>query len=160
MEPLITTVGVSIVASSISSITNASKNIYELVSGVYSVSLVTDHNLYIYKLKQLDIENTIKTIELLLLELDLDKYKSNTVEHTIISLKNIITELETDLATLFSHISYNNSLYVGKYWRSYDCTELMKNIELKNDILQKRFKLFIETSKISFKEKKTEEQLL
>lgn len=156
---VLTALSVNIVATSINTITTASSNIYNIFHSLNSYSCQDDKCL-IDTIKTLDIELTIQIIDNMLLEINCEKYDSTTMQSIIVALKFIIKDIEEELVHFSNNLAYNNSLWVGKYWRSYDCSEHIKKITCYNNVLQNRFKLFTDLIKLDYVKKIKNEEIM
>lgn len=141
-KKIITTIGINAVCSSITTISSASKNIYDIISGFSKnkTPAQTDLNELITRL---DIEESVKITESLLKEVSRDKMSSNTILLCLDSLSDIIKKIECELHNIDKMMRYNKTLIFLQSFRCYDCSSNMKKLEEHKNILETRLKRFI-----------------
>lgn len=140
---IITAISINIIATTINTISATSTSIYNICYGINScITSCPDGKRLIETLKTLDLETTISVINSLLEASDHTK-NSKATNIVIESLKDIIVEIEKELIDAKSHIDYNNSIWVGTYWRSYDLLHHIDRLKNMSVILHNRIELFV-----------------
>ena len=138
----ILTNSIVVISPIINSITTISTSIYNLIGHIK----ITKNTHYIELIKMLnktDIEATILLLQTIILDistLPYDKYLNNN-KFIVIALNNvkeIITQIESELHDIKEKINYNTSLYVMSNMRSYDLLANLEISENKISVLDRR----------------------
>lgn len=127
MEYLIAkTIGVELTVKCIGIVSTSVKSIYNLTKS-HEIST----SIEITKLlKQLDIYNDINMVETLLQEINIEKYHSKTLTLCLENLKECILDIENNLKTINGRITFNNSIWFGKSFRSYSFEDMIESLKL------------------------------
>lgn len=149
LAQVITNIGISALVSSITSITHTSENIYNLVNR-FSFSKSKEKNKIYNNLKELDLETTIKILNLELNEINKEKVTSKSIILCIESIQKVILDIEKELLNIDKMTNYNESLLVLQKFRSYDCSQSIKILKSYKTILDNRRKLLNETLQNNF----------
>ncbi len=124
---------------SISSITTTAKTIINILNDLSSSIKIPDIKL---SLNKLDLNTKVKIIDALLKEI---KYvELDSVNLALISIKEILFNIEYELFRMENRTRYNNSLYVMSYMRSYNLNNHIDKLTEYNSILDVRLKLFFD----------------
>ena len=127
-------------------ITDASASIYSSVGEVFHHTGSIDKVLC-----ELDINNKVKTIELLCNQLP-KGIKENSDECAINfcleNLHDMVIRIREDLKQIKSKIDYHNSKWFVS-WRSLDARQELSNLRLHTKLLEERYDLFVKTQTIS-----------
>ena len=94
------------------------------------------------KLQKIDIEKATTIIHLFINELNSKKDIKDFVKISIISINEILQQIESDLNSIKKDIEYHITKYFSS-WRSINCDIKLNNIEVNSNILEKRFELLI-----------------
>jgi len=137
MAHVLTMIGVDLTLKCINSITGTTQTIYGLISGIKGEKQIEVTKF----LTDTDIEATIKVLESLLQELDVDKHTSKTLNLCLTEMEEVIKEINVILKMIHDRLLFNNSLYVLKSWRSWKFTEEIEKLGKLNEILHNRWKL-------------------
>lgn len=138
-------IGIDFTIKCITALTSSAASIYTLSS---SISNNQNTNI-MYFLKELDISENVQIVENLLLEINIKNNHSQTLASAIKSLKDCVIEIEQILIEMQSRMSYNNSLWILKTFRSYGFNDIIEKLKILNNILNKRKNLLFEVIKIS-----------
>jgi hypothetical protein len=138
---IITTIGINAVCASITTITSAAKNIYDVIGGI-SRSKTPEQSNVMDLIVSLDLEQTIKEVESLLKEIPKDKMNSKTLQLCLDGLTDILKKIEMELHRIDGMLRYNNTLWFLKTFRAYDCSQNMEKVKELSNILDKRLKRF------------------
>jgi hypothetical protein len=144
---IISEVGFTALLGTASALTSTSSGVYKLLYGIMRYSGPNKTNI-ITTIFELDIENTIRIIESLLREIPKDKINSLPVLQAIDSLHDMIKTISNELKIIYERLKYNESLWMGTYWRAYDCTNNLKRLKTYSEILDKRKKIFFEVLQV------------
>lgn len=154
MSHILTLIGVDITCRMINSITSSAKTVYSVINTIRDDGThieITDY------LRDIDIEITIRTIETLIKELDINQHNSESINLCLSNLNDIVSEFHKELADIHEKITYNNSLWVLKRVRKWDFIENMKRIDKMNDTLHNRWKLLRDVLSIKEAMKKADD---
>jgi hypothetical protein len=149
---IITTLGFNAILSSITTMTNTTKNIYNLIN---SIKFIDKTNI-LKDIHDMDIENTVVIIENMLQEIPKEKICSKTISLCLESINEIVEDIEKDFEIIKSNIEYNNSLWYLKNYRSRDNLKNIENLKINKKILDYRLKLLFELLQITFDIKQIE----
>lgn len=117
---------------------SASSNILTgLLGNVFTK--VIGNNEVIECLNELDIESTIRTIEIIIKDLK-KRNCSESITLCLNQLTDIIVIIEKDLSNIYEMLKFNKTCYFPS-WRSYDLTSNLKQLKVNDKILAKRFNL-------------------
>jgi hypothetical protein len=131
-----------VISPIINSITTISASIYNLIRHI-KVTKNTHYTELIKMLNKTDIEATILLLQTIILDissLPYDKYFNNN-KFILIALNNvkeIITQIESELNHIKEKINYNTSLYIMSNMRSYDLLANLEIAENKISVLDRR----------------------
>lgn len=140
-----TNIGLTTIISTLSLINKTSQSIYDLIK---SLNDKQDNNINKI-LIELDLENTIKVINEILINLESVNISSKNILSNIQNIKDIILKIENELLLLHNMVDYNNSIWILKKYRSYDCQNILDNLKLYKSILDNRKKLLTEVLQIN-----------
>lgn len=143
---VITSVGINLVATCISSLTSSANGIYTLVNNMSSSVSIPDITQF---LNETDIVEKIKTLECLLNEIDNTKNPTKTLISSINSLGECVKEVEIKLKQVKSRMEYNKSLWLFSSLRSYGFSDIVKSLKILNNTLDQRQKNLFEILKIN-----------
>lgn len=129
-------------------ITDASCSIYSSVGEVFHHTGSIDKVLC-----ELDINNKVKTIELLCNQLPKTIKEDTGANETAINfclenLHDMVIRIREDLKQIKSKIDYHNSKWFVS-WRSLDARKELSNLKLHTKLLEERYDLFVKTQTIS-----------
>jgi hypothetical protein len=146
---IITSVGFSAIVATASATTSATKNIYDIILGINKNSSRSDIAI-VNKINEMDIATSVSIIESNLNMIDSEKLKYEPVVKSKTSLEKIIIRIRDELKDIRRKLAYNNSLSkFTKQFRSYDLNGNLMKLTISNNILHNRFKLLLESLKIS-----------
>jgi hypothetical protein len=136
---IVNTIGISPVINSITTLTTS-------VFGLLSYIRVTKNIHYddiIKVLNRTDIEATIRLLQNVITDVSCLPHKEYFTNNNFIIIalnhvKEIISNIETELNEIKERITYNSALYVMVNIRSYDLLTNLNNIELKSSVLDRR----------------------
>lgn len=140
---VITNIGISALVASISSITHTSQNIYDILKK-FSFSKSKQKKTVYENLVEFDLETTIRVLNAELKDINKEKISSESVNICIESIKKITTDIESELLNIDRMTNYNESLWIMKNIRSYDCEESINKLKKYKSILDNRRKLLNE----------------
>lgn len=110
---------------------SSAQNIGNIINNIYNYS---NNSNIIHTLKKLDIEASVRILELMLKELNVTN-NTKTLETSINLLKKIIIDIENQLAIVYEQMVFNKSLTYFSWARSYSfTTSISKLEELKNQL--------------------------
>ena len=92
--------------------------------------------------KETDLLNRINKIEILLDEIKTKEMKKS-INETIVDLESIIYELKINIKTIQDKNDYEKTLYF-KEWRKSNCVQLEEQFKTMLNILDNRFKIFLD----------------
>lgn len=99
-------------------------------------------NSVIAELNKMDIEATIRIVELLIK--DIDKTGINvTILKCIEYIKDIIDEIYREIDKIYAKVKYNKSLWFLNSVRSYDCNQHLQNVSANEKKLRNRLDLLL-----------------
>jgi|TARA_B100000963_G_scaffold361009_1_gene394344 hypothetical protein len=127
-------------------ITDASASIYSTVGDVFHHTASIDKVLC-----QLDIENKVKTIELLCNSLPSDLKKEgdeSAINFCLENLHDMVIRIREDLKQLKAKIDYHKSKWFTS-WRSLDARIELANLKLHTSLLEQRYDLFVKTQTVT-----------
>jgi len=140
MNLLIAGIGANLTFGLLSSITSTTKGIYDMIDYIKHTGS-TDIKKTI---EELDLEATIKIIHCTIAEIYIDHDTPSALHVCLKSLIDVIKLIYTELEKINNRIKYNNSLWVGKTFRSYRFANCEKRLRSYMKILESRKKLLIE----------------
>lgn len=147
-QNFISNICLSTAVATISSITLTCKNIFNLCNNSIDIAKKDSHIDLEYELKKLDLQIMTKIIQDMLEELDLNMLNYNSIIFAIESIKQIIKDIEFQLSKLNSYLNYNNSLWVLKNFRSYECTTIINTLKDYKIIMIDRKNILVDLLKI------------
>ena len=121
----------------LNAISASSDTVSRLLGNVFTK--VIGNNEVVECLTELDIESTIRTVELIIKDLK-QLQLSESITLCLEQLTEIIMIIENDLSTIYEMLKFNKICYFPS-WRSYDLTNNLKKLQTNNKILMKRFNL-------------------
>jgi hypothetical protein len=133
-------------------VTESVKSIYNLIDTIKTKSHTKNSSAYTdmsYHFEKLDIRTKLDTYGSLLCEFP--GTNSQAVRNSLISVKNVISEIESKIKGIKNKIDYNKSLWIFVNLRSYSFAQDFKDLEQLVDKLDKRIhslKNVIEISKL------------
>jgi len=138
----ILTNSIVVISPIINSITTISASIYNLIRHI-KVTKNTHYTELIKMLNQTDIEATILLLQTIILDISSlphDKYFNNNrfILIALNNVKEIITQIESELNHIKEKINYNTSLYIMSNIRSYDLLANLEIAENKISVLDRR----------------------
>ncbi len=144
---LLKTIGIDLTLKCVNIVSTSVHSIYNLVS---TVRASATNVIEITKLlKELDIDNDVILIESLLQEINLEKFHSKTLAICLERLKECVLEIENDLKIINDRLTYNNSLWYGKSFRTYAFDDKIESLKLLKLNLDNRKKNLFEIIKIN-----------
>lgn len=146
---VVTNIGISALIASISSISRTSQNVYDLIKG-FSLSDSEQKVKIRTTLTELDLEATIKVLNEILKKINEKEISSKDILISIQNIKDIILNIESELTLLHNMTDYNESLWLLKKFRAYDCEKSIKTLRLYKSVLDNRRKLLTETLQINY----------
>jgi len=135
--------------ASISSITATSQNIYKLIKD-FSFSDSKQKTKIYNSIREMDLEATVKISQETLKNIDGKKNQSQDVLLSVHYMREIVDKIEGELIILSNMTNYNESLWLFKNMRSYDCSSILDNLKRYKKILENRRKLLIESIRMNF----------
>jgi hypothetical protein len=132
-------VGFTVITNCLGALTTSANGIYTLIGNI-STSSVPDISDF---LSESDIQNSIKTLEMLVREIDLKNNPTRTLTASLASLVECMTEIEKNFGEVKKRMEYNKSLWVFVSLRSYGFTDIVKKLKsLKITLDNRRNSLF------------------
>lgn len=131
-----------VISPIINSITTISSSIFNLIGHIKITK--NTHDTDIAKiLNKTDIEATILLLQTIILDISAlphEKYFDNNkfIVIALTNVKEIITQIETELNTIKEKINYNAALYLMSNFRSYDLLPNLDTIENNISVLDRR----------------------
>ncbi|ATZ80862.1 hypothetical protein BMW23_0816 [Bodo saltans virus] len=119
-------------------ITSSAQGIYSISSNISSY--YSSYPDMVTSLKRLDIEASIRIIDNLINELDIDA-QTKTLGESMSLLKECIMNIEKELISIYDKMAYNKSIYF-RFARGYGFGESIKNLETLKRQLDNRTKMF------------------
>ena len=117
--------GIGILSSCISSLTSSANGIYTLIGNINNNEFIPDISDF---LAESDIQHTIKSSELLVREIKVGKHSPITLIESLDSLKDCMLKIEDQLSEVKKRLTYNKSLWIFVYYRSYKFTDIVKKL--------------------------------
>jgi len=139
-------VGIDLGFKLINSASTSAQNISALMGFIQSES---NEGKLIGLLKSTDIEITVKILECIISEINVNNKTPNSVINCLKGLHEILTKIENELHVIKLRIEYNKSLYILKAFRSYNFISNINKIKNYLLVLENRKKLLFETIEIS-----------
>lgn len=145
------TVSITGVLDLISSTIITTRSVYDVVRDIskFSTSVPGQKNV-VEVITKLDIELKVKIIESLLKEIPKEKANSETIKICVEALKDVIDKIEKELKNINTMLTYNNSLWVFKGMRSYNCEPALNQLAIFESTLNERKKLLFEVIQLKF----------
>jgi hypothetical protein len=119
-------------------ITSSAQGIYAISSNI--TSYYGSYPDMITSLKRLDIEASIRIIENLINELDIES-QTKTLNESMALLKECVENIEKELISIYDKMSYNKSIYFS-FARGYGFGKSIQNLETLKKQLDNRTKMF------------------
>lgn len=140
MNFFVSSMGSNITISLLSSFASTSKGIYGLIaqmkhSGKSDIKKVID---------DMDLLTTLKIIQCLIMEIDMNKEQPITLQICLKSLIEIIHSIHEELEKINYRLQYNDSLWIGRTIRSYGFNNCEKRLDAYIKKLENRKKLLID----------------
>ncbi len=133
-------IGLSLAANCIATLTTSANGIYTLIGNISGSGLIPDITHF---LDESDIEDQIRTLVLLLKEIDVDKNPTRTLSSSLRSLQECVSQIEEILHDVKVRLEYNKSLWFMVSLRSYGFTDIVKKLKvLKITLDSRQDKLF------------------
>jgi len=129
----------------LNTITYSASNIYSILTKLTRLREKNDITEY---LMQSDLEKTLIVIDTLIKSM-VNKKLSSPIRVAIQNLTDILAITEKELNDIHEKLEYNESLYVLRSWRSYDCTLNLDRIKQYAQLLDKRLDLVIKLFSIN-----------
>lgn len=131
MEAIFIGKGLIEIAPIVSVITGSVKSIFGLINSISSKSNTKNHH-YSYRevcefIDNSDIVNKLEIYSLLINEFP--GTRSQSVKCTLINVKDVIVEIESQLKIIKKKIDYNRSLWIFPSMRSYSVSQDLKTLE-------------------------------
>lgn len=110
MEIILGAFGVNITMGLVSGVTSAANGVYTLIGNIYQS---TSSGSYEIKklIRESDLENKVKAIQLLLNELTIDDNTPQTLIFCLQTIKDSIKDITEELERIHYRITYNNNLW-------------------------------------------------
>jgi len=121
-------------------VSSSAQGIYSLMSNISSYTCFPD---IVFALRKLDIEASVRVLEILIKELDI-KHKTDTLEQSLNLLKECLTNIENELCDIHQKLAYNRSLWIFSSLRTYKFTNSIGNLEILKNQLDNRKKIFFD----------------
>jgi hypothetical protein len=147
---LVNTVGLNFTIQCLSALTSSTQIICGSVGNIVTSNAINSQDI-VRLVKELDLSTDMLILESLLKEINIEKYNSRTFELCLQSLKECITNLQNELIEVNRRISYNDSLWIFKYTRSYGFDDLINKLKISKITLENRKKLLFEVFNMSDK---------
>ena len=120
-------------------INDSTTNIYSSLSSIYYYSKNVER-----LLKELDIENKLRTVETTCSTLSESKMNSRGIESCLESLHEIILNIKCDLNIINKKLARHKKKYFNG-WRSLNIKKYISDLEFHCGILDKRYNLLANT---------------
>tara|TARA_B110000211_G_C13933071_1_gene488043 strand:- start:79 stop:531 length:453 start_codon:yes stop_codon:yes gene_type:complete len=120
-------------------INDSTTNIYSSLSSIYYYSKGIEK-----LIKELDIENKLKTIETTCTTLDESAMKSRSIENCLEAIHEIILNIKCDLNIINKKLARHKKKYFNG-WRSLNIKKYISDLEFHCGILDKRYNLLANT---------------
>lgn len=133
-------IGLSLAANCITTLTASANGIYTLIGNISSSGIIPDITRF---LNESDIEDQIRTLELLLKEIDIHKNPTRTLGASLASLQECVSQIEEILHDVKTRMEYNKSLWFLISIRSYGFSDIVQKLTtLKMTLDTRQHKLF------------------
>ena len=120
-------------------INDSTTNIYSSLSSIYYYSKSVEKII-----KELDIENKLKTIETTCASLNEAALKSRSIDNCLEAIHEIILNIKCDLNIINKKLAKHKKKYFNG-WRSINIQKYISNLEFHCGILDKRYALLANT---------------
>jgi hypothetical protein len=141
MNYVIAIAGMEITLGLISGITSTTNGIYSLADRLSKSEAEEVKHL----IRESDMEMTVRVIQCIISEIQIDKYSPVTLNLCIKSIYQSIKEIESELEKIHYRLQYNDNLWVGKSVRGYGFQNCCKRLKEHLSCLNNRKKLLLET---------------
>ncbi len=141
MNYVIAIAGMEITLGLISGVTSTTNGVYSLVDRL-SHSEAEDVKHFI---KESDMEMTIRVVQCIISEIQIDKYSPVTLNLCIKSIYQSIKDIEAELEKVHYRLQYNDNLWYGKSVRGYGFQNCCKRLKEHLNSLENRKRLLLET---------------
>lgn len=142
---LVNTIGIGPIVQCLTALTSSTQIICGTIGNIVVSETVNSQDI-VNLVKELDLSTDMAILESLLKEINVEKYKSSaTLNLCLHSLKECIHTIQFDLHETYERITYNNSLWLFKFSRSYRFDDLMIKLKTSKKTLENRKKLLFET---------------
>lgn len=141
---LVNTIGIGPIVQCLTALTSSTQIICDTIGNIVISETVNSRDI-VNLIKELDLSTDMVVLESLLKEINVEKYKSSaTLNLCLHSLKECIHVIQFDLHETSERITYNNSLWLFKFSRSYRFDDLMIKLKTSKKTLENRKKLLFE----------------
>ena len=118
MNLIIGAIGTNLTLGLISGIAGTTNGVYTMISNI-AKSTATGANDIKQIIKETDLEVKVKTVQLLLSEIEVNPGSSHTLQYCVKSIKDAIKDINDELEKIYYRMQYNDNLWVGSRVRSY-----------------------------------------
>ncbi len=125
-----------------STLTKSTKNVGLLINCINKY----DNKHVINELYKLDIENSIKNIQMFLRDIDIEN--EDLILKCANDLQETINKIYIEIDKIYNKIRYNNSLWILKSVRSSDCSDSLDRLKAQKIVLNDQLNIILNFSKI------------
>lgn len=118
MNMIVGGIGASLALNALSGLTTSASNIYNLSSNIMN-SRGNGSNEIKQLIRESDLERKIKSLQLLLIELNINEKSPITIQHAVQSIKEAIKNISDELSQIYYRMKYNDNLWVVSSLRCY-----------------------------------------
>jgi hypothetical protein len=141
MNILIGALGANLTIGFISSITSATTGICSVVDRIRQSSAVDIKRV----IDELDIELTVKMIQCMISEINLDQHSPATLQVCLKGLIDCLKEITDELAKICYRLQYNESLWLGQSIRGYGFENCHARLRASMKRLENRKNMLLQT---------------
>jgi len=142
---LVNTIGVGPIVQCLTALTSSTQIICGTIGNIV-VSEKVDSQSIVNLIKELDLSTEMIILQSLLKEIRVEQYESSeTLKLCLNALRECISSVQNNLNETYERITYNNSLWIFKFYRSYVFDDLMTKLIISKKALDNRKKLLFET---------------
>ena len=95
------------------------------------------------ELEKIDLDHTVEVIRALVSEHDKNEEMKDSVKKALLGVNEVLSKIHNELMEIKKSIEKHNGKYFSS-WRSFDCKCNIKTIIRHKELLDKRYKMFLE----------------
>jgi hypothetical protein len=139
MNYIIAAIGANLTIGLVTGVTAATNGAYTMITNI-SKSTSTGVKEVKQIIEESDLEVKIKTIQLIINDINVNENTSLALQHCIKSIKDVINDISEELEKINNRIKYNDNLWVGSAIRAYGFHGASKRLNGHIKKLESRYK--------------------